>query len=353
MTGIIEATGYKTNLDFLDENVKRLLDYDPSCPRVPLLLSRGSVFARKIPTLAFIGFYEGPYWNVMEMQARLIADTWSKVSSASTPASKEYFHEQTDAEQMRCAMKKRSLQVSQFWMMDYVGLIEEFTRLTGVHRSDSAFGAQKGPAFASRYTNNVTDDDTANVVKEVVDILQSSLVDARFVAAAVFRGLQGAWTINRRIATRNFASPGGTFSGIAHFHLRTPTDPSYAAEYLYIEEGIFKMDPGASFLASRRYVYRYNETTEEISAWFADEDGETAGTLFNTWDFYHPSREQLEGGWRAKGHHWCDPDTYKNDCEFRFRGAALQTFGITYQVIGPKKDYSHESWYERAVVEYK
>jgi len=105
------------------------------------------------------------------------------------------------------------------------------------------------------------------------------------------------------------------------------------------------MDTGYSFPATRRYVYRYNESTDKITAWFADEDGESVGALFNTWDFYAP--DDAYHGWMAKGHHWCDPDTYRNTCEFRFRGAGLQTFGITYEVEGPKKDYSHESWYER------
>jgi hypothetical protein len=74
VTGVIEATGYETNLDFFDEELRKRLDYDSSCLRVPLLLSRGSVFAPKVPSLAFVGFYEGPYWSVMELQARLIVD---------------------------------------------------------------------------------------------------------------------------------------------------------------------------------------------------------------------------------------------------------------------------------------
>lgn len=105
------------------------------------------------------------------------------------------------------------------------------------------------------------------------------------------------------------------------------------------------MDNGMTFPASRRYVYRYNEDTDTITAWFAEEDGLTVGNLFNTWEFYAPS--DTYHGWLAKGSHWCSPDTYKSNCEFRFRGASLDTFGITYDVSGPKKDYSHESWYSR------
>lgn len=343
ITGVIEATGYQPNLDFLDESTLDLLYYDPSCPRVPLLLSRGSVFAKNIPTLAFVGYYEGPYWSVMEMQARLVADTWSRGDTTHQGA----IYEQTEAETMRRAIKDRSLQVPQFWMMDYVGLVEEFARLTGTKRNDTSFGGQSGPAFASRYATDPEDSDATSTVKEVADIIQVPATDARFVAPAVFRGLQGAWQIKRRIASRT-STPGGTFSGTAHFHPRTPTGSAYAAEYLYIEEGTFVMDTGLSFPASRRYIYRYNEATDKITSWFAAEDNKSVRALFNTWESWHPSTKGLDGGWRAKGSHWCDPDTYKNDCEFRFNGARLDTFGITYEAKGPNKDYSHESWYVRA-----
>ena len=236
-------------------------------------------------------------------------------------------------------------------MADYLGLVEELARESGAKRNDSGFGGQAGPIFPSRYQGTGTDSEAAIVVKEVADMVKAASEDAKFVATAVFRGMQGIWNLQRKIDSRNAASPGGVFTGTAHFHPRTPTSPSYSAEYLYIEEGTFKMDTGFSFPATRRYIYRYKESTDKITAWFADEDGESVGTLFNTWNFYAP--DDAYHGWMAKGHHWCDPDTYKNTCEFRFRGASLTTFGITYQVEGPKKDYEHESWYERPVAEYK
>jgi hypothetical protein len=350
VTGVIEATGYKTNLDFFDENLRQLLSYDYMCPRIPLLLSRGSVFAPKIPSLAFVGFYEGPYWSVMELQARFVMETWMKEEQASTLRTRQdKIFQQHEAEAMRQALTTRSLQVPQFWMADYVGLVEEFARLTGVERNDSALGIGVGPAFASRYTAGSTDEEAASVVNEVTEMLQASLAQAKFVAAAVFRGMQGIWTLKRMIDTHRSGSLGGTFIGSAHFHPRVPTDSTYSAEYLYIEEGTFKMDNGASFPATRRYIYRYNEATDAVTAWFVDEDGKSVATLFNTWAFESPHAPHL--GWVAKGYHWCDPDTYKNTCEFIFEGAALQSFDITYQVEGPNKDYSHQSWYARPLAE--
>ncbi|KAF1836790.1 FAD/NAD(P)-binding domain-containing protein [Decorospora gaudefroyi] len=348
VVGIIEATGYKTDLDWLEPSVKDLLHDEnaTSNPRVPYLLTRGSILAPRIPTIGFVGFYEGPYWGFMEMQARFIAETWAKhepVAPGLLPQRDIYQNHVT--KRMQEEMNEKSLQIPQFWMSDYLGLMEELAREVGVTRDNSVLGDQTGPVFPSRYQGEDTSLQAKEVVNEVAEIIRASSEDARFVAAAVFTGMQGIWNITRKIQSRTDA-PGGTFSGTAHFHPREPTDRYiYSAEYLYIEEGAFTMDSGLSFPATRRYVYRYNEMADKITAWFAQDDNKSTGALFNTWEFEAPGDE--EHGWVAKGHHWCDPDTYKNICAFRFHGARLDGFTIKYEVEGPNKDYSHESWYER------
>lgn len=309
---------------------------------MPFLLSRGSVFAPNISNVAFVGFYEGPYWGFMEMQARLIARAWDTETGVHSNSG---IFDISESRLVRQAINNRTPDVPQFWMADYVGLVEEFARNVGMQRADSAFSSQLSPLFPSRYQGSNTDEEATTVIREVQDILQQSDTKARFVAAASFRGMQGTWTLQRKIDSRHASMPGGTFKGTAHFHPRNPTASSYTAEYLYIEEGTLTMDNGMSFPATRRYIYRYNEDNDTVTAWFAEDDGLSVGNLFNTWAFY-PSNDTYHG-WLAKGSHWCSPDTYKSNCEFRFRGASLETFGITYDVSGPKKDYSHESWYSR------
>ncbi|CAG5174732.1 uncharacterized protein ALTATR162_LOCUS10902 [Alternaria atra] len=347
VVGIIEATGYKADLDWLDSRVRALLAEDNTTPnlRIPYLLSRGSVLSRRVPTIGFVGFYEGPYWGVMEMQARLLAQSWAKPEAEQSQSRVPDLYKYDDTKRMQEAMNQRSLQVPQFWMADYVGLMEEFARETGVSRDDSLFGGQMGPAFPSRYQHAATSSQAKEVVEDVAKILQASQEDARFIAAAVFIGMQGVWNMTRKIDSRT-DTPGGLFVGTAHFHPRQSTDPTtYLSEYLYVEQGIFTMDTGLSFPATRRYVYRYNEARDEITAWFVEDDNKSVGALFNTWGFYAPDDDK--SGWRAKGYHWCDPDTYRNHCEFKFRGAKIDQFMIRYEVEGPKKDYSHESWYKR------
>ncbi|CAI6341534.1 unnamed protein product [Periconia digitata] len=343
VVGVIEATGYQVHLDYLSNRVKERLDYDPECSRVPFLLSSGSIFNPNVTGMAFVGFYEGPYWEVMETQARIVAQAWADTSARETKAPDM---DMSQSRSVREAVKRGAPEVPQFWMADYVGLVEEFARIAGVVRHDLSFdGRREGPAFPARYC--ATDNEEAlSVVREVADTLQASEHNARFIAAAAFRAMQGEWVLRRKIDSRHAAMPGGTFKGKAHLHPRVPTADAYTAEYLYIEEGNLTMDNGLSFAASRRYVYRYRESTDTITAWFVEEDGLTTSTLFNTWEFYAP--EDTQKGWLAKGHHWCTPDTYKNNCEFRFQGVNLESFGITYEVSGPKKDYSHESWYSRS-----
>jgi len=349
VVGIIEATGYKVDLGWLDTRVRDLLNDDNDAApnmRIPYLLSRGSVLASQVPTIGFVGFYEGPYWGVMELQAQFLAQTWAQLKPTKPMDLPDRDVYKSDAtKQMRVAMKEKPLQIPQFWMADYVGLMEEFARETKTTRDDSAFKGQTGPAFPSRYQGIESSPEAKEVIKEVADIIRASNEDARFVAAAVFTGMQGIWNLTRKIESRT-NTPGGTFTGTAHFHPREPTSAAYyTAEYLYVEEGTFTMDTGLSFPATRRYAYRYNEAADKITAWFVDEDNETVSTLFNTWNFFAP--QDKKRGWMAKGHHWCDPDTYRNTCEFRFRGAKIGRFMIQYQVEGPKKDYSHESWYKR------
>ncbi|KAF2740314.1 hypothetical protein EJ04DRAFT_507872 [Polyplosphaeria fusca] len=291
--------------------------------------------------MGFVGFYEGPYWGVLEMQSRLIAQ---KLVGEDLP---DHFGQVEQIQKdLRDAMRKRENNIPQFWMGDYVGLVDEIARNLNIERTDQPFDGQKGPTLPSRYCGAGTDtDEAAKVVQEVRVLLHDAQSKSRFVPAAAFRAMQGGWKLERKIDSRNKSSPGGTLKGTAHFHPRFPTDPKYTAEYLYIEEGTFTMDTGLSFPATRRYVYRYDETNDDISAWFVEGDQVTVERLFNRLHFEPPNDKSK--GWLAKGSHWCDPDQYESSCEFRFRGASLPMFGITHTSRGPNKDYTMESWYTK------
>jgi hypothetical protein len=348
VVGIIEATGYRSDLTWLDPQVQNMIGYDASFtnPRTPLSLSRGSIFCAEAPTIGFIGFYPGPYWGVMEAQARLLAETWSKPNFAHLPDHGIYKHGTTEA--MQVAINNKSLQVPQFWMGDYVGLMEELTREAGTTRSDTAFGGQQtGPIFPSRYQTAHTGPQASSVVADVANALQESTSSLRFVPSAVFTAMQGVWNMYRDIDVLSKSNTRGTFRRKAHFHPREPTASGYDKEYMYIEEETTELVDGRSESTSTRFIYRFKSASETISVWFPqDQDGgETAGQLCSTWVFESPV--DSEHGWSATGVQEQDEHTYTSTCDFWFQGAGLMTWMLRQAVKGEKHETEHESWFSR------
>ncbi|KAF2876158.1 hypothetical protein BDV95DRAFT_602174 [Massariosphaeria phaeospora] len=338
---VIEATGYQAHLDYLTNSVKRELEYDPDCPRMPFLLQRGSIFSDKVPAIAFIGFYEGPFWGIMELQARLVAQKWAPLDGSHPPA---FNYDAAETRNTREAMKKRDLDVPQFWMGDYVGMMEELARSTGMERNDNGFDGQNGPVYPGRYTD---------VPDNVQKLLLQSQTESKFVAAAVFNGLQGAWRMRRDITSDGPHSTIGTFHGIAYFHPRTPTDSDFAAEYLNIEECLWTSDAGLESPETPRDVYRYNEMTDTLSSYNVDrysgKNPKTTGDHFITWTFKHPGEDGV--GWLATGVHHGRKHTCHAIAEFQFKGANLEAFHIKYRANVECTDvqYMEEAWYEQYV----
>ena len=66
---LVLCTGYRPCLNFLSQNILQMLFYTSDDQFNPLALHRG-VFHPSLPGLAFIGMYRGPYWGVVELQAR-------------------------------------------------------------------------------------------------------------------------------------------------------------------------------------------------------------------------------------------------------------------------------------------
>lgn len=349
VVGIIEATGYRVDLEYLDSAIKDRLDYDPLSSRIPFIFTHGSTTG--LPNLAAVGFYEGPYWGVMELQARYIAETWTKDRMAPDNlggSSKPHSPGGDDVRIMRAAMRdERALHVPQLWMSDYVGFVEQFARVMGITRADKYFGPQRGPVFPARYRSDITDPDGAAVTKEVNELTIKDRGDLRLVASAVFRGLQGVWSFNRKINSHSASSPGCSYSGTAHFR---PRVVEADAEYLYQEDSTFESDNGFSFGVTRSYIYTCFDEEGAIYQKLLPEDEKEFRHPYYTWKFHAPGEDQL--GWLAHAKiREIEPETdYLAGYEFRFRGAKLETFCIDYQVKGPDQDYTHKTWYLRPKV---
>lgn len=66
---VIFCTGFEPKLDFLSEEIKKSIDYNPKDLLQPILLHK-CTFTTYSDNLAFVGIYRGPYFAIMELQAR-------------------------------------------------------------------------------------------------------------------------------------------------------------------------------------------------------------------------------------------------------------------------------------------
>ena len=168
----------------------------------------------------------------------------------------------------------------------------------------------------------------------------------------LFEGLQGKWLLRRKLKSTIPPYSSGSFSGTAILEARGPTNEAYDLEYLYTESGQFATEQGFIMEATRRYVYRFQENTNTISAWFVcTEDPCTVDYLFHLLDFGDLSRN-LESNrddgmvaLGATGRHLCIDDDYQASYVFKMRDAALTQWKVTYVVKGPSKDYIADAQY--------
>jgi dimethylaniline monooxygenase (N-oxide forming) len=66
---VVWCTGHLPDLPFLPDSVLRAVQYEPGDLMQPLILHQGT-FHPDLPDLAFVGVYRGPFFGVIELQAR-------------------------------------------------------------------------------------------------------------------------------------------------------------------------------------------------------------------------------------------------------------------------------------------
>ncbi|MCJ1359009.1 MAG: hypothetical protein MMC33_009009 [Icmadophila ericetorum] len=164
---------------------------------------------------------------------------------------------------------------------------------------------------------------------------------------SIFDALQGSWELHRVLSSAIPTFPSGIFRGIAKLSPRSATDPQFDGEYLYIEEGTLVTEQGLSLRGSRRYVYRYQRSTDLVTAWFVKPDGEAVDYFFHTVQFQEISGLRRSENLQAKDTHLCVEDLYEVEYQFRPRNKTLSTWSVQYQVTGPKKDYFTATEYRK------
>ncbi|KZT22222.1 FAD/NAD(P)-binding domain-containing protein [Neolentinus lepideus HHB14362 ss-1] len=391
---IILGTGYTTAFPYLSSDDKATIEYDGDNLMVPFLSHR-LVLHPDLPQAGFAGLYRGPYFAVIELQARYLAALFAGEKPWPIEADMRAGVEQE--RQIRESVRDRK---RQFPHSDYGGLVETYARLLDLplptSTSSQVDAAVSDQILACNYPRE-RNEDVMDIEKDVLETLQMSN-RGTWVLGAVFRSWCGHWKVVRVIKHDMPGGMDGSFNGIATFHLRQPSPlPSDASklrpknpaacslpngtsspdsakatsdaetgvlEYLYHEAGTFTTSTGVSFQAHRKYVYRYSPRTDIISVWFvmggafgsAPDQGDIdywfhdivlSSSSDGSAGLWFPEHRD-DGGWTAKGdEHLCVRDVYSPIYRFCFNGNEVQQFGIGYDVRGPDKGYISEAWYAR------
>ncbi|KAF3762681.1 FAD/NAD(P)-binding domain-containing protein [Cryphonectria parasitica EP155] len=398
VAAIVLATGFEAapSLSFLPDEIRRILALDPTNIDNTVLLAFHGTHQPDVPNLGFVGFYRSPYWGVMEMQARFLAELWTQQREGQLrPSMQKALAEDTSIQ--RFAALRGDSRASQFPMGDYAFLMQEFAAALDISLLPSSIedtpplphnGKPMDILTPSRYASPLAKPlEAYKSLAQTREAVLASLTNGKFVARAVFRSLLGEWQLERDLISKLPTHPSGHWSGTAKFLLRQATkdglkcvdrndksgagldqddddDDDPGLEYLYVEEGEFKTTTGITFPATRRYVWRYNEKTDKLSVWFVrtgdtfsrkdprrEEEQMKADYLFHEVDFVVPSdyatRRDITTGWEAKAGHLCVEDFYDVKYEFRFNAVNLRDWSLGYTVKGPQKDYTIDGKYSR------
>ncbi|KAJ9488885.1 hypothetical protein VN97_g4414 [Penicillium thymicola] len=302
VTTIVMATGftpYKA-LSLLPDEVLATLEYSKTDPFSPLILDKGGTIRSEIPDVGFVGFYRGPYWGVMEMQARFLGKIWSEVNNGVVC--------ETDDQKQRL----RSLRLAhpdlargQFPMGDYVGLMESFAEDLDINRSALESGdGRSGPAVPARYTFGDTQtpgSGSESEAEKALGALRDALVPGhemtqKAAASAIFRALHGTWKSSQKAGTTGCGA-----SGNLAFYPRYPAGTAYDREYVCVETDAGSTGREQRLQGNVRFIMRLAEVkfelaTSRIEIWSSGlADRLSADQLIQIWELTPLCPERKEG----------------------------------------------------------
>lgn len=370
VAAVVLATGFDASpsISFLPQSLRDTLSFSPRDINNPVALAFHGTHHPEIPRLGFVGFYRSPYWGVMEMQARFLAEFWS-ASPGSLPDAMQKALDSDDSIPRTLGLRKDP-RASQFPMGDYPWLMQELSAALGMSISPPAGETPPLPhngkglsvltpaRYPSKRLTEAQRAEVSSALQQTYNTAMAGLTKGKFVAKAVFRSLLGEWNLERDLTSRLPSHPSGHFSGTAKFLLRKGTKDGRESfqgdlgqEYLYIEDGDFEASNGMKFRATRRYIWRYDDTADSLSVWFAKtDDHKRADYLFHQIEFVVPPLGETgddSQGWEANAGHLCIEDFYNVKYNFAFNAVNLKEWSIGYTVNGPKKDYTIHGVYKR------
>ncbi|RAO65543.1 uncharacterized protein BHQ10_001555 [Talaromyces amestolkiae] len=239
VAAIVFATGFTPfdSLSFLPEEILQFLEYTENDTVFPIVLDEKGVRNPKIPDLGFVGMYRGPYWGVMEMQARSLARQWSgQVNNVNTN------NDMTKVKDLRTTSSR-----AQFPMGDYVGLMETFAREMHIPRKSlqGHTTERTGPVIPARYFEPTSTGENDNSNNSKIASLRNLLLDPtepssnhkerqRGLSKAILRALHGHWLYERELLPEM-----KTVTGQASIRLQKASfdkDSGFSMEFIYEED---------------------------------------------------------------------------------------------------------------------
>ena len=299
---IVMATGFTPykSLSLLPDEVLRTLEYCKTDPFSPLILDKGGTVRSEIPDIGFVGFYRGPYWGVMEMQARFLGKLWSGEDNGA-------LCETVDQKQKLRSLRSADpdLARGQFPMGDYVGLMESFAKDLDISCSALEAGDDRsGPAVPARYLYGDTPTSgPESEAERTLGALRDALLPGHGAAqkaavSAIFRALHGTWKSSKQTSGASATGREAAF-GTLGFYPRYPTSPAYDREYVCVEtHGSAEVkQPGQD---NMRVIMRLVEVgfdiaTSRIEIWSGLADRLSADRLVQVWELTPLCRERKEG----------------------------------------------------------
>jgi hypothetical protein len=293
VAAIVMATGFTPykSLSLLPDEVLATLEYSKTDPFSPLILDKGGTVRSEVPDVGFVGFYRGPYWGVMEMQARFLGKLWS---GENTGALCETNDQKQSLRSLRLAHP--DLARGQFPMGDYVGLMESFAKDLGISRSALEWDDDRsGPALPARYLYG--DIPTPGIESEAgrtLGALRDALLPGhetaqKAAASAIFRALHGTW----KSSVRTVGATGCETSGTLAFYPRYPTSTIYDREYVCVETG--REQPEQEKVWFMRLAEVGDIATSRIGVWSGLADKMSVDRLVQVWELMPLYRETKEG----------------------------------------------------------
>jgi len=349
ITHIIFATGFRpsSSSNILPPSLLSELEFSKTDHSYPILLRRATLHPA-LPNAAFVGYYRGPYWGIIELQAKWSAGLFS--GRLSWPSLTE-MNEGIDA-----VRKMRDFRPRMQWPRgDYVLFGTELAKTAGISLpEDPQFSknlVETQDVFVPTHFTPESAYKTELSSCSLQQTLEKSAKEGLFVAAAIFRSLHGLWQLSRTYISRLPEYPSGPSTGTAEFiprkaSSRSEPNPIHGIEYLYSEKTVLTTSKGLQLQGTQQYIYQYDEPNDKLKVYFTKRDEAfTLDYLFHQINLLPPSPH---GPWQATSNHFCTPDTYDVAYEFHFQGSNLHTFKISYEVKGPRKDYSTETVYTRS-----